>query len=248
MAKRCSLAAEVETSPSSFASSEVPGGASWSRSPRRQSSAGALDPESIADEIVDRSVALQTKFANRLGWSVHRLGQLVKVVMHHEHVRGLGLDVVRLERCGGEVLDVLGDDHPGPRSDRGGEHVPVVRVGEVEAIDEALVAGGQAVSDCIAHQRAGPVKLLGLQVGSIIENGAHHLVEDVVGPSGPEESRLGQADQQITETGWVEDAGVVRCAERHRAAALSSRARGVAPRPSAGRRSLLASHRRCACT
>ncbi len=94
--------------------------------------------------------------------------------------------------------------------DRGGEHVPVVGVGQVDRVDERLVAGDQAVADCLVHQLAGAGQLLRGEIGTVREEVVEDLVEDLVGPL-----RLGDADQQVSERARVEHVGVVQDDEGH---------------------------------
>lgn len=99
--------------------------------------------------------------------------------------------------------------------DRGGEHVPVVGVGQVDRVDERLVAGDQAVADCLVHQLAGAGQLLRGEIGTVREEVVEDLVEDLVGPLRLDESGLGDADEQVSERARVEHVGVVQDDEGH---------------------------------
>lgn len=99
--------------------------------------------------------------------------------------------------------------------DRGGEHVPVVGVEQVDRLDERLVPGDQAVADGLVHQRAGTGQPLRVEVGPVRGQVAEDFVEDPVGPLGLHEPGLGDADQQVPERARVEHVGVVQDDEGH---------------------------------
>lgn len=85
----------------------------------------------------------------------------------------------------------------------------------MEPVNEFLVAGGEAVRDCVAHQLAGAGELRFGEVRSTSQDGADHLVEDVCAPVGAEHPGGGEPDEEVSQPGWVQDARVVGCIERH---------------------------------
>lgn len=79
-------------------------------------------------------------------------------------------------------MEVEGDDHLGARVDRGGEHVTVMGVGQLELVDLRQVTSHYAVSHSPAHQLAGPLEPGGVEVGPALGDASDHLVEDLFGP------------------------------------------------------------------
>jgi hypothetical protein len=55
--------------------------------------------------------------------------------MQDELIRVLGLDFIRGERLGREVIQVKGDNNVGAAADRGRKDMTVVRVGQLYARD-----------------------------------------------------------------------------------------------------------------
>ena len=94
----------------------------------------------------------------------------------------LRLDPERLERGRGEVLEVEGHDGLRTDPDGGGEDVSVVGIGQLEAVDEALVTGDPRVRESSVHQRARTFECLRRELEALTQDGAERLVEDVVAP------------------------------------------------------------------
>lgn len=93
--------------------------------------------------------------------------------------------------------------------------MPVVRVGQVDGVDQWLVAGDQAVADGLGHQLPGAGQILRVEIGPVRGQVAEDLVEDLVGPLRLHESVLGDADEQVSERARVEHVGVVQDDEGH---------------------------------
>lgn len=123
--------------------------------------------------------------------------------VQNEEVRVLRLDPERLKHIGGEVPQVVGHDDLGVTADRCCQHVAVVGIGQREPADQWFVAGDQAIGDGLAHQLARSLQLLRSEVWATAKDAAHHLVEYLVAPAGPEQASLGEADQQIPKPGGV---------------------------------------------
>ena len=85
----------------------------------------------------------------------------------------------------------------------------------MEPVDEFLVAGGEAVRDCVAHQLAGAGELGLGEVGTTSQDGADHFVENVGTPVGTEHAGGGEPDEEVSQPGWMQDARVVGRIERH---------------------------------
>lgn len=68
-------------------------------------------------------------------------------------------------KCMARSRVVYRDDHLGTGTDRCGQYVPVIGVGQLERVDERLVVGDQAIPDGANHQRSRTCQALGIQVG-----------------------------------------------------------------------------------
>jgi hypothetical protein len=90
----------------------------------------------------------------------------------------LRFDVVRLQAGGREVVEVERHNRLRARSDRRGEHMAIVGVGENEAIDELLEASHQAVGNSAGHQFARALESLGFQVRPVRQVVSKTFVQD----------------------------------------------------------------------
>lgn len=105
-------------------------------------------------------------------------GVRVVLVQSGEEVVGMRhRDAPWCQPVRGEVAEVSGDDHLGFGVDRGGQNVPIVRVGKVELIDQVLVAGYGHIPDRIVHQTAGAIQTRGVEVGAVGAQVGEHLIE-----------------------------------------------------------------------
>jgi hypothetical protein len=84
-----------------------------------------------------------------------------------------------------------------PCADRGGEHVPIVYVGEDETFDQGFEVRHHAVGHSSRHQLAGAVEGLGFQVGPLLEDVSKALVEDRRGPPRPHHAGVPEAHEEI---------------------------------------------------
>jgi transposase len=114
-----------------------------------------------------------------------------------------------------EVLQVVRHDHLRACLDRCREHVAVVGVRQVEGVDQGLVARHEAVAHRAIHQFARPGQPLRIEVRPVRRELAEDLIEDPVGPLRLDQSRLSDADQQVSERARVQHVGVVENDERH---------------------------------
>lgn len=87
--------------------------------------------------------------------------------MHDEFIRVLGLDVVSRNGFHGKVGEVVGHDDTRLTANGGGEHMPVVGIGQMKLLDETLVSGHQAVRYRRVHQFARALKFSGSKVRPI---------------------------------------------------------------------------------
>ena len=115
--------------------------------------------------------------------------------LEHEVVWRLSLYAERLESRSWEILEVVGDNHLCTGSDRGSEDVSVILVGQVERIDELLISNNETVTHRTAHQIAGALQREEIDIGSVLKDAAHHLVEDLIGPASAKPIGASQSDQ-----------------------------------------------------
>lgn len=128
--------------------------------------------------------------------------------IQHEVVGGLGFNAVPIEHTLREVVQIVGHDHLGTGSNRGGEDVTVVRVWQGDAHDKGLVSRDEAVRDRLAHALGRPAHRIDIRA-SLLDDASDHLVQDLRAPSGSEEPGLRKPDQKIPERRWMQHAGVI---------------------------------------
>ena len=90
------------------------------------------------------------------------------------------LDAVDGDRISGEIGEVEREDDLRSRVDCGGENMPVIRVGQAQALDQPLVAGDQRVAGIAIHQVPGPLQLGAMQIRSPLEDATDPLIVDRV--------------------------------------------------------------------
>ena len=86
--------------------------------------------------------------------------------MHNELVRVLPLNPISAQGICGEVPQICSDNHIGAAPNRGGEHVPVVRIGKLQALDQILIAAHQRIPCVQIHERSSSLQLLARQIGA----------------------------------------------------------------------------------
>jgi hypothetical protein len=79
------------------------------------------------------------------------------------------LDAMNGEHGRREIGEVERHDDLGSGMDRGGQHMPVVRVGQAQGLDEPLVSGDLRVARMAIHQVPGPLQLGATQVRTILQ-------------------------------------------------------------------------------
>ena len=72
--------------------------------------------------------------------------------MRDELVRMLGRDTVGIEDLRRKIGKVVRDDDTRLTTNRRGEYVPVMRIGQLQLIDQTLVAGDQTIGDRCVHE------------------------------------------------------------------------------------------------
>ena len=107
--------------------------------------------------------------------------------------RVLSFELERLEYIGREVALVGRHDHAGVGAYRGGEDVPVVRVGKSQALDQDFVPGHHSVRDCPVHQVRGAIELLGREIRPVLQQVALPLVVNLGTSSARGGVRTGRA-------------------------------------------------------
>jgi hypothetical protein len=119
-----------------------------------------------------------------------------------------GLDPAILQSCLWEVLEVEGHQRLGMPSDRSGQDVPIVLVGQVEASNEVLVADHGCVFEGCVHELDPPSDPLRREVGSDAKDRLVRLLEDLRRPERAEQSGLGEAKQGVRERARNEHARI----------------------------------------
>lgn len=91
----------------------------------------------------------------------------------------------------------------------------VVRVGQLEAVDERLVAGHVGVRQREVHERLGAREVLRREIGALAQHCAEALLDDLVAPVGLDHAGPRDADEQIAKRCREEHACVIDDDERH---------------------------------
>src|SRR5262249_37907318 len=130
-------------------------------------------------------------------------------LMGQELVRMLRFDSPSIKRLGGEVLEIDRDNEIGTTLYCRGEDKAVIRVRQLEHIDELLEIGHDRVAHVRIHQIARSLELRARQIPSILENGPDPLLMHCVGPLGAVEVRNCKLHEEVAERCGIEN----RCVE-----------------------------------
>jgi hypothetical protein len=103
-------------------------------------------------------------------------------LVEQELVGVRGLDPAILQSCRWEVLEVEGHQRLGMPSDRSGQDVPIVLVGQVEAGNEVLLADHGCVFEGCVHELDPPSDPRRGEVGSDAKDRFVRLLEDLRRP------------------------------------------------------------------
>lgn len=74
------------------------------------------------------------------------------------------LDVVGSQRVRWKILEVEGHDALGASLNGCSQHMTVVRIGQIQTIDERLVTCDYAVGDCLRHEPPSAAESMRLQI------------------------------------------------------------------------------------
>lgn len=88
------------------------------------------------------------------------------------------------------------------------DYVPIVDVGKLDRLDQRFVPRDDAIRNGIAHQLAHADKSILSEVRPVAPQCMKALVQDVLRPPDADQAANGEADQQITRGGVVEDVGI----------------------------------------
>ena len=86
--------------------------------------------------------------------------------MKYKLVRVLRLNSQRCEDVWRKVAQVHRDDDGRMAANCGSEHMPVVRIGKLQAGNQILVAGYECVDGVLVHELARTFQLLSCEAGS----------------------------------------------------------------------------------
>lgn len=166
------------------------------------------------ENVLHRTWRIQPGVGDPLNGTEHRLTIKVNLV-YNELVWMFRLDVPGVQ-CGlWKILQILRNDDLGPGFYCCREDVPIVRVREIEHVDQWLVADDETVSDRTHHQLARPGECFRPQVGSILDEILKHLVENPVCPLGLHQASLGNSDEQVPKRVGVQHVGIVNNNKGH---------------------------------
>lgn len=115
----------------------------------------------------------------------------------------------------GEVREVRGHDHLGAGLDGCRKHMPIIGIGQRQAIDQGLEAAHDAVRDGFGHELPRTSESFRPQIRPALEDGAKALVQDGLGPSSTNQPGSAEPNEQVTKRRWVQHAGVVEDDEGH---------------------------------
>jgi|GEM_PF-5571652 len=114
-----------------------------------------------------------------------------------------------------KVFQIEGDYDLSVGNDGGSKYMPILGIWQLQCRDKALIVLNEAVRHRSIHQIAGALELFLGEVGAISQEVSCPFVVDVPGPSGGEEPRSSQPDQEVTQRSGVENACVVDDDETH---------------------------------
>jgi len=126
-----------------------------------------------------------------------------------ELVGVLCFDSVRGQDFHGKVTQIERDDHVSPGSNGRGKHVPVIRIGQRDGLDQLLVAGNQTIPDSRVHERPRPLQSVRRDCGIVAQHVPQPLIVDLLRPVCSDKICLRQANQKISERRGIQNAGVV---------------------------------------
>ncbi len=122
-----------------------------------------------------------------LGGCYHgSLIQIEQVV--DELVRMLYLDAECRQPFCREVPLVEGDDHARIAADGCGKDMPVIRVGQGQAVDQVFMPGDQSIRDSLVHEIDSSPQMAEIQLGTVPQQVSNPLVMDQGRPACAEPS------------------------------------------------------------
>ena len=125
-----------------------------------------------------------------------------------EHAGMLRREIVGREALGREVPQVPSHDRVHTGFNRGGRHMDVVRVGQIETSGTCRVSCHNRIGKVPVHDRAGSFQHVHREIGPVRENATYPLRMDVHAPSRCMEVLVGQSQEKIPKAGRIEDVGV----------------------------------------
>jgi len=115
-----------------------------------------------------------------------------------------------------KVPQIEGDDDTRLTSNGSREHMTIIGVGKLQALNEFFKACHQTIRDRLVHQLSGSLELGCCNILSMGQYATNPLIMDAVGPARTEKLCHGQAQQKISKWRWIEHTGVIERSEiRH---------------------------------
>lgn len=136
--------------------------------------------------------------------------------MPKELVRVLRGNPIGIECLLRKIGEVIRHDHPGLATDCCGKHVSIVRIRQLQCVDELLVSSHEAIGHGPVHQFPCATQLLRSQVGATFKNRSHPLGVNFLSPPSAKKIRQSNPQQQIPEGRRMQYASIVEGREtRH---------------------------------
>lgn len=115
--------------------------------------------------------------------------------MRDELIGMLRLDSERPKDISGEVTHVPGDNHVRAPPNGGGQHMPIVRIRQMQTLNQGFVAGNERILCMFVHEHPGPLQLLARQIRPIAQESGHPFLVHAGGPLRAEQPCQGQVHQ-----------------------------------------------------
>ena len=145
--------------------------------------------------------------AHRLHGS-EEIGPRQMELVRQKLVGMLRFDTPGRQNPGREILEVGGDDEIGPPLDRRRQHVPVVRIRQLQNVYQLLISRDKRITCMRVHQIACPLQPLLGQIGARAQQRVDPFVMNGVRPLGPVEIGDSELEKQVAKRRRVENRSI----------------------------------------
>ena len=138
-----------------------------------------------------------------------------------KHSLGVGIETAGDERVGmmcsesvgsqavgRKIPQVTGHDHVSPAFNRGGQHMDVVGVGEIESGGTCHVTRHDRFGKVMVHYHPGSFQHAFREVGTVRQNAPYPLCVDVCTPKRGIQVLVSETQKNVPKAGRIEDVGV----------------------------------------